>query len=163
MKVKVVTTMQNDPLEGFVPGDDDIDDFLQGGAPGASFDNVGDSWDGTVTFYEKVVQTDYETGAVATWDDGNVKHMLHVDIQTEVRDEEIPGDDGVRRLFVRGNMLTAFRKALRVSGVKLREGVHVNVTHHGVGEPSKKGFNAPKLYTVVISPAAAGMSADDLA
>ena len=155
--------MQNDPLEGF-GNDGDIDDFLQGGAPGASFDSVGDKWNGAVCFYEKTQQTDYETGTPVTWDDGNPKWMLHVDIQTDVRDEEnIPGDDGVRRLYVRGNMLTAFRKALRSSGVRLREGILVEVEHTGMGEPPKKGMNAPKLYRVEISPAPAGMSADDLA
>lgn len=141
----------------------DVDDFLEGGAPGASFDEIGDSWEGTVTFFEKVQQTDYDTGAPVTWDDGNPKFMLHVDIQTDVRDDDIAGDDGIRRLYVRGNMLTNFRKALRTSKLRLREGVFVKVTYTANGEPPKKGMNPPKLYDVEVGPPAEGLSADDLA
>ena len=152
--------MVNDPLEN--TDIDDINDFLSGGVPGASFENVGDSWTGTVVDFQKVQQTDYDTGVPVTWDDGTPKMMLHVDIQTEVRDPEIVGDDGVRRLYVRGNMLTKFKSGLRAAKMRMDRGVQVTVTFSGNGEPPKKGMNPPKLYEVTFQPGPTGVDADDL-
>jgi hypothetical protein len=152
--------MDNDPLAN--TDVDDINDFLSGGVPGAGFDAIGDKWVGIVVDFEKVQQTDYDTGVPVTWDDGTPKMMLHVDIQTDVRDEEIVGDDGVRRLYVRGNMLTKFKSALRAAKMRMDRGVEVTVAYIADGDPPKKGMNPPKLYDVVVAPGPTGVSADDL-
>jgi len=144
------------------PDVDDINDFLSGGVPGAGFDEVGDSWTGTVVDFQKVQQSDYDTGVPVTWDDGTPKMMLHVDIQTEVRDPEIVGDDGVRRLYVRGNMLTKFKSGLRAAKMRMDRGIQVTVTFSANGEPPKKGMNPPKLYEVTFQPGPTGVDADDL-
>lgn len=152
--------MVNDPLEN--TDIDDINDFLSGGVPGASFENIGDSWTGTVVDFQKVQQTDYDTGVPVTWDDGTPKMMLHVDIQTEHRDPEIVGDDGIRRLYVRGNMLTKFKSALRAAKTRMDRGIEVTVTFSANGEPPKKGMNPPKLYDVQFRPGPTGVDIDDL-
>jgi hypothetical protein len=152
--------MENDPLNN--EDVDDINDFLSGGVPGAAFEEIGDSWTGIVVDFEKVQQTDYDTGVPVTWDDGTPKMMLHVDILTEARDPEIVGDDGVRRLFVRGNMLTKMKSGLRAAKMRMDRGVQVTVTHTAVGEPPKKGMNPPKLYEVSFQPGPTGVDADEL-
>jgi hypothetical protein len=141
---------------------DDINDFLAGGLPGAAFDEIGDEWTGTVISAERVQQTDYDTGVPVTWDDGQPKMMLHIDIATEVRDEEIVGDDGSRRLYVRGNLLTAVRQAMRAAKVRLEPGCILTVKYVDDGTPPKKGMNAPKLYEATIQAAPTGIDADEL-
>lgn len=145
---------------------DDVNDFLEsGGIPGASFENVGDSWRGQVVRAKKVQSRDFETREAQTWDDGTPKFELQIDIQTDVRNPDISGDDGIRRLFVRSNMLQAVRSALRTANQRLQPGGWLEVTHTGLGTPTRRGLKAPKLYTATYEQGqlAAGLSADDIA
>ena len=147
--------------------EDDVNDFLEGGGiPSAAFDDVGDSWEGTIVRLEKQQGRDLETKELQTWDDGSPKFIILIDIQTNVRNPDIPGDDGVRRLWVRGNMLTAIRSAMRVTQSKLRTGGHLKVSYVRQGEQKKRGLNPPKLYEAEYTPSskpAVSLSADDLA
>jgi hypothetical protein len=147
--------------------EDDVNDFLEGGGiPSAPFDNIGDSWEGTIVRLEKQQGRDLETKELQTWDDGSPKYIILIDIQTNVRNPDIAGDDGVRRLWVRGNMLTAIRSAMRVTQSKLRTGGWLKVTFIREGEKKQRGLNAPKLYEAEYKPSDRPMtsiSADDLA
>lgn len=144
---------------------DDLNDFLEsGGIPSAAFENIGDSWRGQVIRAAKVQSRDFETGELQTWDDGSPKYQLNIDIQTDVRDPEINGDDGVRRLYVRGNLLQATRQALRAKSAKLLPGGFIEATYTADGTASKRGFQPPKMYTATWEPGTLpqGLSADDL-
>jgi len=145
---------------------DDVNDFLEsGGIPGAPVENIGDSWTGQVVRAKKVQSRDFETREAKTWDDGTPMFELQIDIQTDVRNPDISGDDGIRRLFVRGGMLQAVRQALRASNERLKTGGWITVTHTGLGTPTRRGLKPPKLYSATYKPGelAAGLSADDIA
>jgi hypothetical protein len=147
--------------------EDDVNDFLEGGGiPSAAFDNIGDSWEGTIVRLEKQQGRDLETKELQTWDDGSPKYIILIDIQTNVRNPDIPGDDGVRRLWVRGNMLTAIRSAMRVTQSKLRTGGHLKVSYVRQGELKTRGHTPPKLSAAETTPSerpVSALSADDLA
>lgn len=145
-----------------------VNDFLEsGGIPSAGFENIGDYWSGQIVRMEKLQQRDFETGEAQTWDDGSPKFMLHIDIQTEVRNPDIMGDDGIRRLFVRGNMLSAVRGAMRAANAKLLPGGTLRVEYARNGDQKKKGFQPAKLYTAIYAPPTRdtlqSVSVDDLA
>lgn len=145
---------------------DDVNDFLEsGGIPGAGFDNIGDSWTGQIVRAAKVQSRDFETREAQTWDDGSPKYELQIDIQTDVRSPDVAGDDGIRRLYVRSNMLQAIRSALRTTKARLEPGGHLTVTYVADGQASRRGLRAPKLYDAKYEPGTLpkGISADDIA
>jgi hypothetical protein len=146
---------------------DDVNDFLEsGGIPSASFENIGASWTGKIVRMEKLQARDFETGEAQTWDDGSPKYIIHIDLQTQVRNPDIAGDDGVRRLFVRGNMMSAVRSAMRATGARLETGGQLTVTYVRDGDQKRKGYNPAKLYEAKYEPAVPGLSSvgvDDLA
>lgn len=143
----------------------DVNDFLMsGGVPSFPFENVGDEVEGTIVNSQLRPQTDFETGEPQTWPDGNPKMQLIIDLETVLRDPEKPYDDGVRRLFIKGNGLRAVRDAVRAGGGQLLNGGWLKVKHHDLGTPPKKGLHAPKLFQAEYKmPAATGISADDIA
>jgi hypothetical protein len=143
----------------------DVNDFLMsGGVPAFSFESIGDEVEGIVVMSEVRPQTDFETGEIVTWPDGNPKMQLIVDLQTTLRDPEKAFDDGIRRLYAKANLLTAIRNAVKSSGGRLLNGGYLKATHSALGTPPKKGLAAPKLFTAEYrAPENAGISADDLA
>lgn len=143
----------------------DVNDFLMsGGVPAFSFETVGDEVEGTIVNSKLTPQTDFETGEPQTWPDGNPKMQIILDLETALRDPEKPYDDGIRRIYVKGNMLRAIRDAVRQNGGQLLNGGWAKITHSGLGTPPKKGLHAPKLFTAEYKPpVSAGISADDLA
>lgn len=143
----------------------DVNDFLMsGGIPAFAFENIGDEVEGTVVGALLRQQTDFETGEPVTWPDGNPKMQLIIDLETALRDPEKSYDDGVRRIYAKSNLLTAVREAVRAGGGQLLNGGWLKATHDRVGTPPKKGLQAPKLFKCEYkAPAAAGISADDIA
>jgi hypothetical protein len=137
--------------EDYEPGDwEAADAFSASVVPGASFPDVGASVTGTVVSAAMGTQTDID-GAVRTFENGEIRTQLVVTLQTtECEDDD---DDGQRRLFVKGFMVKPFRnemKRTRVSGV--RPGGRLTVTYTGDGEVTKKGYTAPKLFSVAYEP-----------
>lgn len=132
----------------------EIDGFLLGGGgSSASFENVGDSVTGTIVSAEVRDQTDIASGAVLTWDNGDVRKQLVVTIATGLKDDE--DDDGNRSLYVKGSkkpgsksLHDAVASAVRNAGAhSLEVGGTLTVTHDGT-EPSKtRGFSDRKLYS----------------
>lgn len=133
---------------------DEIDDlFAGGGAPAASFATLGDSITGVILNVEGRQQTDFDTGEPLTWDDGKARMEAIITLSTKLRDPEVEDDEGERRLFCRGQMLTAMRGAVKkAKDKKPRIGGRLTVTFSDEGEQKKKGFNKPKLFTVVYEP-----------
>lgn len=134
---------------------------LGGGGSAFPFNTVGDSVTGTILDMEEVQQTDMETGAPAVWDNGQPKVMYRIDLATVLKDDAF--DDGKRSVYLRGSRksekqtsLSAVLDAVRVAGggSKLEKGATLTLTFSGEGVPSKRGWNAPKLYTATYVPPA---------
>jgi len=124
--------------------------FFGGTAPAVSFDDIGETHEGTVIRAEVRQQTGFEDGALQYWPDGRPKLQAVVTFEGEPDDDE---DDGVRTLYVRGLMHRAFQDALRTAKLRdLSPGSWFKVTYTGDGEPPRRGMNGPKQYEVVIAP-----------
>lgn len=139
------------------------DDILMGGgAPTCSFPEIGTMWRGQVLGKEAQQQRDITTGKPKFYDDGNPMMQVVITLQTEVRDPAIEGDDGERRLFVRGAMLAAIKKAVKDVGAKTVEvggTLAVQYTHDGEKKP---GLNPPKQFTAAYKAPVAAVAVDDL-
>jgi hypothetical protein len=133
----------------------ELDDLFSGsGAPVVKFTKVGDDVIGTISSIEVRQQRDFDTNEPKTWDDGKPMMEVILTLDTAERDRFIEDDDGSRRVFVRGAMLTALRQAVRkAKATKPEIGGRIAITHSGLGEAKKRGFNAPKLYDVEYEPA----------
>jgi hypothetical protein len=134
---------------------DEIDRmFGGGGAPAVSFKAIGDSVAGVITDLASRQQRDYEDNSPKVWaDTGKPMMELIVTLDTGIIDPTIEDDDGSRRVFVRGAMLTAFGDACRLAKTRRPEvGGKVTITHSGLGTPSNPRFNAPKLFAIAYEP-----------
>ena len=143
---------------------DDVNDFLlSGGVTPARFETPGASVNGTICRPpEKQQQREIDTGKPKLWDDGSPRWQIVVHLQTASRDPEVEDDDGIRALYVRGNMLKAVREAVRKAGARLEVGGELAVIYTGDGERKTAGFNPPKLYSATYIPAAQAAVADAL-
>lgn len=141
---------------------DELDDLFAGsGSPSFKFEKVGDRVEGIIDTAEARQQRDFDSGEAKTWDDGKPMMELVLTLITDLRDPSIEDDDGSRRVFVRGQMLTALRQAVRKAKARKPErGAIVTITHSGLGEAKRKGFNPPKLYTVDYVPSNAAAVAE---
>lgn len=128
-------------------------DYLLGGAPTANFLEIGTVHEGRIRTYEKVQQRDMDTGSPKFWDDGSPMWQMVITIETDERDPDIDGDDGVRRLFVKAQMLQAVRDAIRKSGHRGEvRGGKLGVKYVRDDPPTRKGFNGPKVYVAKFEP-----------
>lgn len=124
----------------------DPNSLLMGGSTSAKFDTHGATIAGRVTEYFSEQDRDMDSGAPKTWDDGTPKMLLVITVQTD-QGNPVDGDDGSRRLYVRGQMLKAIRDAVRRAGARgIDIGGTLSVTYTGDGEPTKRGWTPPKLY-----------------
>ena len=122
--------------------------FLATGARAAKFPTQGTEVVGTVVFSEVTQQTEFETGKLKFWDDGNPAMQLVVTVQTEERDRA--DDDGMRRIFVKGQMKHALQMACSAAGLTdLTAGDLLKVSYAADGE-ARKGLAAPKQYLVKV-------------
>lgn len=134
------------------------DEFLMGGGiPAAAFPTIGTVVEGEIVEPPRVEQQrDLTSGEAKYWADGSPMLQLRVVIQTGQIDTSILDDDGRRTLYVRGAMLKAVRQAVRAARAKgLEVGGRLTVTYSGDGEPTKRGFNPPKLYVADYTPPSA--------
>lgn len=136
------------------------DDFLLGGGgQSASFENLGDSVEGTITALEVTQQTDFDSGDPLYWDDAKTqpRQQLVVTLQTEERNAEIEDDDGVRKVYVKGAKKAGSRslhdatasavRAVKAKGLKV--GGWIRYTFDGEEPPAKRGMSPRKLYSAV--------------
>lgn len=131
--------------------------LLGGGGKTAKFENPGDTIKGTIAAPPELrQQTDIGTGAPATWDNGDPKMQLVVQLQTDLRDDA--EDDGIRNLYVSGgfkraSLQKAVADAVRTAKAKgLEVGGTLAVRFTGEEPPSKKGFSPAKLYAAQYQP-----------
>lgn len=127
--------------------------LMGGGTPSCTFPTIGTTWKGTVLAKETQQQRDLKTGEAKTWSDGSPMEQVVITLQTDARDPERDGDDGQRKLYVKGGMLAAIREAVRRAGATTVEiGGTLAVRYSGDGVPSQRGFNPPKQYTAEYRP-----------
>jgi len=138
-----------------------MDTMMSGGAPGFTFDKVGAEISGVVVeLDERQDHVFGEPNKLKWWnrdpgpDTGNkADRPLMIPIftlQTDVRDSD--EDDGLRSVWARGNCFSAIRAAIRgaFGNGKITDemviGGTLKVQFHSLGEPPKKGLQAPKLF-----------------
>jgi len=87
------------------------DTMGSGGAPGISFDTVGQEIEGVVVDIDETQERDFKTKQPVFWPDGAPKMVPIFTLQTSLRDSD--EDDGLRTVWCRNNIYTAVGKALR--------------------------------------------------
>lgn len=135
-----------------------------GGAPAAftADDATGTRRGGRITEQPQLrQQTDFDTGELLTWDDGNPRMQLIVTVATDQRDPANPDDDGQRRFYVKGNLQGAVKEAVKKSGAPgLEVGGSLFVTRTGRDEPKKRGMSGAWLHSAEYIPAATNFVAN---
>lgn len=123
----------------------DANAFLLGtGGRSAKFPQVGAQVWGPILDFQLTDQTEFGSGKVLTWDDGQPKKQVVVTLQT--KDRESDEDDGVRKVYVKGQMQRAVADAIRATGAEgMERGGMLLIRYTGDGE-AKRGYSAPKLY-----------------
>lgn len=137
----------------------DANSLLMGtGVPGAKFPTIGTVVKGRITAVDSGQQVDFKTKAPLFYDDGKPRMQIVVTLATDIRDPEIPNDDGVRKLYVKGQMQKAIRDAVVAAGA---EGLEIGGTiavQFTAEKPSEtRGFNPSKVYVAQYARPAAGM------
>lgn len=136
--------------------DNSVNDLLNGGGiPSAKFPTVGTVVKGTIVSAKTSQQRDMDTDELKTWNDGSPMMQIEIVLQTDERDPEVEDDDGQRKLWVKGGMMTAVKAAIKKANSKLEAGGTLAVKYSGNGEPKKKGYNPPKQYVAEYAPAPA--------
>lgn len=147
---------------------------LEGGGKSWSPEAIGDKISGTIIKIERKQQTDFQTRAPITWDDGSPRMQTVVTLQTELKDDA--DDDGVRALWLKGGKSfeaaegqghsgeIALVEAAKKAGVKsIEEGSHLTAILSGKAKPTTRGFQPAKLYAMKLEAApASSVSVDDL-
>lgn len=139
----------------------DVNDFLMGGGiPAAKFPSIGTVVRGPIVNSEVTQQTDFKTGALKFWDNGQPMNQAVITLQTDERDPQIDGDSGLRKLYVKGQMQAAVRDAVKQSGASGLELGGVLAVKFDHEEPSKQpGANAKKVYVAQYKPPTPGTEA----
>jgi hypothetical protein len=125
---------------------DDVNNFLMGtGGRSASFKNINDRVWGEIVHTELRQQTSFEENTPLFWDDGKPRMQLVVTLQTDLAEDE--DDDGVRKIYAKGQMLQAIRKAIVKAGEKqIRSGGRLLVQYVSDAEPKRKGMSGAKQF-----------------
>lgn len=140
----------------------DPNDFLLGGGiPACKFPIIGTTVKGTVANSEVVQQTEFATGTPKTYTDGNPMMQVVITLATDERDPQIDGDDGQRKLYVKGQMRQAVAEALRKAGAKLEKGGVLAVQYVEDKPSETRGFNPTKVYRAQYAAASPTAAAND--
>lgn len=144
----------------------EANDFLMSiGGRSAKFPEIGTVVKGKIMSAEKSQQTDMD-GAPKVWDNGDPMWQLVVTLETDERESGDSDDDGMRKLYLKGSKPTtsfgAVRAAILAAGEReMKVGGRLAVRYTGDGEPSKRGFNAPKEYTAKYEPPVQSVAVDN--
>lgn len=142
--------------------------WLTGGGKSAKLENIGESIGGDIIDDPQMMQQrDYETGDPIVYADGNPAMQMVIRLQTTLRDPADPEDDGIRCVYVKGQLKSALMSAMRSSGDKVpRRGGQLTVTLTGL-EPTQlkngRPGNAKKIHAVQYTPPRAAAAAGYLA
>lgn len=119
------------------PPPDPFAQFLTGGLTAAKWPQIGFVVEGVVKGAVLRQQSNYDTGALEFWSDGSPRMQLVVDLQSTPTgvtwkglhnvQHAVPNDDGMRALYVKGNLQKAFTKALRDANASFEMGGHLRI------------------------------------
>ncbi|MFI5716273.1 hypothetical protein [Nocardia sp. NPDC051750] len=113
-------------------------------------DEPGTTVAGLVISQELTAQKDPKTGK-PKMRNGKTVPQLEVVILTQEKTD--PDDDGARKLFVRGNLQKAIKKAILAAGDDdLRNGSRITVQFTGTGTAFSVDYAPPKLYRAKYEP-----------
>lgn len=133
--------------------------------PAAKFVNIGDGHKGRVVSLVERPQTDINTGAPRTFQDGSPMMQWLIGLQKNDGEEVVLYAKGGKFKAVTGkgeSMLTAIGLAVReANAAGLDVGGELAVVHTGLGE-QKPGKAAPKLFTAQYRPPAPASIPADL-
>lgn len=154
----------SNPYDG---GDLPLGDLERG--PSAKFPELGDKYAGVITSVKRTPQTDFDSGEVLTWNDGSPRLQTLIELEL--------GDGTTTTLYAKGgkyeaakgtgqSMESAIVAAVKAAGgTSIRRGDMLAIEHTGLGKVSRKGMNAPKLFTAeyrLAEPANASVAVDSL-
>lgn len=138
--------------------------LMQSGIKSFKFEQHKDTAKGTIVSLDMQQQRDIKDNSPKVWDDGRPMMQLRIVLDTGAPDDD--DDDGMRAIFVRGQMQQAVRDAIKAAGVStIQEGGTLAVQYVSDGEASRAGFNKPKQYRAQYEPPktdVGAVSADDL-
>lgn len=139
----------------------DPDAFLMGaGGRSVSFKTVNDQVWGVVMNSQMRQQIDLDSQRPAFWDDGNPKMQLVITLLTEEREDD--EDDGLRKVYVKGQMQKAIGDAVRKAKAPgIRDGGRLLVRYLGDAEPTRRGYNGAKQFFAKYEPPAVTVPSDD--
>lgn len=109
--------------------------------PAVKFSTPGQTCIILVENVERKVDTTPE-GVVKNWPNGDPMHVF-------VFTGNVDGE--VMSLWVRGNLVTAIREAVKEAGIKTVVGSELTITYTGDGKPPSRGMNPPKLFSVEVT------------
>lgn len=129
----------------------DVNAFLMGsGARSAAFKEHGDRVWGTIMSSDLRQQTDFDSGKLLFWDDGNPRMQVRVMLLTELHEDD--DDDGLRAVYIKGAMQKAVNTALVTANAQgIEDGGKLLVQYTGDGEAQGRK-NPPKLYYAKYEP-----------
>lgn len=152
----------------------DVKSFLTGGSVAAKFPEVGHEFEGTVVAFRMAQRTDIDSGEPLYWEGKKPtqasalkfeesKKSPAMQLVVEVQGEptgitwdtnryiprKLPDDDGMRTMYVTGNLQRAFSKALREAGnAEIETGAYVKVVR---GEDTKAPGSKYMSYTYAVT------------
>ena len=125
-------------------------------SPTAKFENIGDRTGGVIVFARQQQQTDFDTGELKFWNDGNKMMQLVVGIRQADGQELNIYARGGRYEISSGEgeaLQNAIVAAVLEAGEKeIKPGAYIEVVHTGLGKAAKRGLNQPKLYRAKYTP-----------
>jgi hypothetical protein len=119
-----------------------VSSFLTEGGPAVKLE-VGETFEGQVMSISELDDRKPD-GTVNKWDDGTPRKVWVFNVK--------PADGELQSLWVRGNLVKVLRVAAREAKVANLEGSVIKVQRIEDGQPTKPGFNPPKLYRAKVTP-----------
>jgi hypothetical protein len=139
----------------------ELADLIASGGAGSAFNRdtpTGTRVGGRVLSTAVRQVTDYKTGELLFWQDGNPRQQIVVTVETDLRDPELDNDDGHRSIYIKwwGESRKRLLDAVRAAGDKdVRVGGQFAATYVGRGEAASRDVDAPKLYHYEYTPPSA--------
>lgn len=135
---------------------------------------IGDKISGVVVSAERAQQRDFDTGTPMEWDNGDPRMETVIIVgDTGLVDPEMDNDTGERALHLRGGNFkvaegtglageVALREAMKKAGIRCEPGCKIQAVITGLAEPTGRGKNPAKLFTIKLEAPAKGISEADL-
>lgn len=125
-----------------------MDEFMTGGESleAVKFVNPGDTITGVIRNVTKL-EDKTPDGNVKRWDNGDPKFVWVFDLDTSNTGQ------ADKCVWVRGNLVKVLKQAMQDANVKPQDNPQITIKFDKLGEPTRKGYHAPKLYLAKAEPA----------